>query len=711
MFEKIRRRIGKLVAGSVTNLVEKYDQNWFVRFMKIALNEDMGRGASIGDPMAQHAWVNIAVSVRAKNIARAPFRIYQGDEEVTSGEVFDLFKNVNPFMSRYQLWEATDSWLDTRGECIWIFENGYQVGVPKEIYPVDPRNFEHKLDKTGREIVLWIYKQGEDEIPFLPDELIHFYAWNMWDPFRGVNPCKALASELDQDWLADKSNTALLRNGSVPQGVLSAGDEVTISKEVATEVRDRWEKEHRGADRSHRVSVLGNGMKYQSIHLSNSDMEYFKMKGWNRQTILAKYGVNPRVVSASEDSSPLSGKDTLEQMKAFWSLTLIPQSMLIEDKVETAFFDKYAKELRGAFDHSAIPELQEEEDARFTRYITAAAGGVMLINEAREKLGFEEPVPWGDTWWKPMMLSPVDEPPPTRDVTPNPPALPPPKKIYEIALKLPKEREIVIKISPYPEAYKIAHWWKIAKGEDEIEKEFKDELHDWFWEQRKRALLLIAPDKAKAETDLEFIQGELFEESYWLAQEQQLKDISTKYFIMGIEMTGRELETLFKDLGVSVAESFNIYETGAYNKLLDRVNKGALSEITETVRKDLRDKIGQALTEGLSERQTAELVRGVYNKAGNRAATIARTELGGIINDSRFEGFVAVGFKYHSWLSARDGTVRHPPKSDFDHTNDGEIVKLGDRFSNGLRYPNDIDGDAGNVINCRCITLPEEKDG
>ena len=39
---------------------------------------------------------------------------------------------------------------------------------------------------------------------------------------------------------------------------------------------------------------------------------------------------------------------------------------------------------------------------------------------------------------------------------------------------------------------------------------------------------------------------------------------------------------------------------------------------------------------------------------------------------------------------------------------DGEIVKIDEYFSNGLRYPNDIDGAAENVIRCRCTVLPEE---
>jgi hypothetical protein len=55
------------------------------------------------------------------------------------------------------------------------------------------------------------------------------------------------------------------------------------------------------------------------------------------------------------------------------------------------------------------------------------------------------------------------------------------------------------------------------------------------------------------------------------------------------------------------------------------------------------------------------------------------------------------------WLSSRDGKVRSFAAGDeFDHTNDGEIVPIDDLFSNGLMYPLEPNGEAGNVINCRC---------
>jgi uncharacterized protein with gpF-like domain len=51
------------------------------------------------------------------------------------------------------------------------------------------------------------------------------------------------------------------------------------------------------------------------------------------------------------------------------------------------------------------------------------------------------------------------------------------------------------------------------------------------------------------------------------------------------------------------------------------------------------------------------------------------------------------------WLSAGDAQVRET------HAIDGEVIGFDESFSNGLEYPGDPAGDAGEVINCRCVCL------
>ena len=69
-----------------------------------------GETERISDPYRSHSLVNIAVSTLMRNIGRASFRITRDGEFVTSGPVFDLFRDVNPVMNRFDLWKVTSAW-------------------------------------------------------------------------------------------------------------------------------------------------------------------------------------------------------------------------------------------------------------------------------------------------------------------------------------------------------------------------------------------------------------------------------------------------------------------------------------------------------------------------------------------------------------------------------------------------------------------------
>ncbi|MEA1910803.1 MAG: hypothetical protein U9N32_03885 [Spirochaetota bacterium] len=65
-----------------------------------------GETERISDPCRSHSLVNIAVSTLMRNIGRVSFRITRDGEFVTPGPVFELFRDVNPVMNRFDLWKV-----------------------------------------------------------------------------------------------------------------------------------------------------------------------------------------------------------------------------------------------------------------------------------------------------------------------------------------------------------------------------------------------------------------------------------------------------------------------------------------------------------------------------------------------------------------------------------------------------------------------------
>ena len=360
-----------------------------------------------------NAWVNIAVNILIRNIARADFTIKKGGNDITDGPIYNLFRKPNPSLSRYDLWKETAAWWFLEGEAFWWFGSDYSGGLPKEIIILDPRKMRHEGELSGgldfgfKNIAKrWFYHTGFELIPILADELIHFREWNPWNAVRGVNPLVSLALELDQDYYANKANSQLLKNNAIPHGILKT--EQTLRPEEADQIERRWESKYGQVKAGRKIAVLGKGTNFEPLSFTPEVVKLFELKRWNLYTILAKYGIPPRVANISDKSTALSGKDTAEQHSAFWKYTLIPILRQFEQILESQFFIRLGIKERGVFDLWDIPELQESEDAQSKRDIAEITAGLKTINDVLLERG-KEPKPWGDVWYRPQNLVPTSQ--------------------------------------------------------------------------------------------------------------------------------------------------------------------------------------------------------------------------------------------------------------------------------------------------------------
>jgi len=711
LFRRAASGIVQRAATSVSSYLRKYDVNWWVRHLNIAHQEDTAGGYRVGDPMRQHAWVAIGVDYCGRNFARAPFTLYNGDTVVESGADYDLFRDVNPFMSSHQLFRATESWLKIAGEAFWVYDPFAPriMGHPKEIYVFPANKMEHRTDRNG-DITQWVFKGDKQDIPFTVDQVVHFAYWNKWNAFRGVSPLSVLDMEMSMDSVSNKSNLSMIMNGSIPDGVLTSDQRV--SAEEATEIRDRWVKEHGGPERKNRLHVLGQGVTYQAISVTAADMEFHTMKRWNRGTILARIGVPGILVGATDDKAPLSGPDTKFQKQVFWNETLMPDQVLIQDKLRTDYFRRFAPTLEGRFDNSGIPELQIDETERHTRLREDIRAGLLTPNEAREELDME-PYDGGDVAYMPMAMTPVKTEAERNEPKPIPPMLAaPPVEEPKFAIGA----RIIEKAPTYTKEFKDAHWKAFTDGWEVLEAEYDKKLKSWVYGIRKHVLEALDAKGVTEQlrygidymfSDIKDVSDALdaIESSYWDKQTAVLREMSEPQFRKAMTFAEGALVQLFGEVDIPIAVSWSIFDTQAVEMVARRVDE--LSKITTTINGKVGSIIEDAITNGWSEKETADVLREKFNFASNRMATVARTEIGNVLQDSRIAGFMDVGVTKTEWLSSRDAVVRtHPYNHTEEYNNANGPVLIGEPFPNGLMYPNDPAGEAGNVINCRCVSLP-----
>ena len=120
----------------------------------------------------------------------------------------------------------------------------------------------------------------------------------------------------------------------MPKGLLKT-DQVLTEAEAELLART-WDKKYAHGMKN-RVAVLGKGTEYQPLTFSPDVLKLYDMKKWNLYTLLAKYGIPPRVANIEDSKSSLSGTDTDSQHRAFWNYTLIPLLKNFEEVLEINF--------------------------------------------------------------------------------------------------------------------------------------------------------------------------------------------------------------------------------------------------------------------------------------------------------------------------------------------------------------------------------------
>jgi SPP1 gp7 family putative phage head morphogenesis protein len=159
----------------------------------------------------------------------------------------------------------------------------------------------------------------------------------------------------------------------------------------------------------------------------------------------------------------------------------------------------------------------------------------------------------------------------------------------------------------------------------------------------------------------------------------------------------------FKAVKPRLNKRFDLFATlrGAEEDLLERVflaSQATLARVDTSIK--------TLLTKGYQSGKGINYVSNLLVKRFDQLQTweaqrIARTEIHNSHNTAVMDTYNEYGVEYTMWIAADDERTRE------SHLEiNGEIIRLGDTYSNGLRFPGDTDGPIEEWINCRCSNAP-----
>jgi HK97 family phage portal protein len=264
--------------------------------------------------------------------------------------------------------------------------NGYayidrdRAGRPLELLILDPRN----VSATKYNGELWyLYQPSNSKPRKLPAvDVLHWKGLG-FDGVVGYPVLEYMADSLGLAVGARDYSARYFRNNTNPGGVLEHPGKLTdIGRR---NMRESWERLHRGLDNVHKVAILEEGVKYNAFQSNARDAQLLESRQFDAREIANIFGVPSHKLG---DSSKVAYNSLGEENQSYWNDTLSSWFTMISQENH----DKLLSEKEKAagthcidFDYSAIQRANPE--AQMTYATKGFAGGIMTQNEARATIG------------------------------------------------------------------------------------------------------------------------------------------------------------------------------------------------------------------------------------------------------------------------------------------------------------------------------------
>ncbi len=616
------------------------------------------------------------------------------------------------------------------GNAYWILErsgpfdsNGVRTGLPTGIRVVHPENILYVyLDRDSLEPIQydWTDRIGRHhQSPWT--DVVHFRDLTLdTQALFGFPRGAAALLDMVTDGEASEFVRQVMGNNGSP--ALIIGVDGVKTEQQARDADERWHETAVKRGQRGRVRFMPGLQKVEQIGFNLRELEFPDLRQISREDICAAFGVDPRMISvasAKGTEAGLSGQQYQEARRRLYLQTGAPIMLDIESELNLSYCPEFGP-VKARFSPDAISDITEDEEQTSVRITREWQAGVISREEARKTRNRPEKLPPTDHIISPRgtvvmtvvdadRVAAADAEAKVNPPTPSAGALPPGAPKPPVAPPDPAAKSRIVKrsVALSPDQ-RTALWQAFDTRATKEEAQYRRTAVALFSSERDtvRSLCDRAALRSRAgdATDPPPATPEQIEllrraiEDMYGERSPVYEAWASRYLQLVRETMLSASADLHATAGVEHQENPKLVR--AYHARADRLAQ----YVTETTATQIMGAIEAGHTAGMGIRQIADLIdSSVFEgQAPARSQTIARTESAGALNEGEYVAAHATGvLQSKSWLSQRDGDVR---ESHVECDSDG-FIDLDAAFSNGLRYPGDPDGDAEDVINCRCAQL------
>lgn len=321
--------------------------------------------------------VYACVRILAETIASLPLHTYRytssGKEKAADHSIYYLLHSEpNPEMTSFVFRETLMGHLLLWGNAYaQIIRDGR--GRVVALYPLLPNKMVVHRNDQGQ--LYYQYDSGGQSYFLKTYEVLHIPGLG-FDGLVGYSPIAMAKNAIGMAIATEEYGAKFFANGANPGGVL---EHPGVVKDPAR-VRDSWNAVYQGSTNAHRVAVLEEGMKFQSIGIPPEQAQFLETRKFQINEIARIFRIPPHMIGDLEKSS---FSNIEQQSLEFVMYTLDPWVLRWEQAIQKALFsDSEKRQFFVKFNVDGL--LRGDYQGRMNGYAVARQNGWLSSNDIRE---------------------------------------------------------------------------------------------------------------------------------------------------------------------------------------------------------------------------------------------------------------------------------------------------------------------------------------
>ena len=701
-------------------------------------SQSAGNLTRLDQPYGQSAWVRAAVNHIAGEISGRPLKFYSGEQEFDNLQLAEWWAKpalgpktrgvVQPRLPISDVLRDLSAWASLEGEFFICLDDAWLLATASRT-PQSPflvaRPDRMRLVVAGGELQGYEYTAtGGRRLVFLPEQVIHWKAFNPHDDWRGMGAMRAASVAAEGAFSTGIYIRDLMRNNG-DQGfiVIGKGGVVTDPQKeaIVADLRAKRSALRRGVAMD--LFMTGDvSVERPPERAASTDLNVGK--GMSHQEIFVAFGIPPSMCEVKASYSIGKESDYYQLI----TRTCQPQGVAIASALASVASRQAGQELNGELEWDDHPVMIEVRNSRIEVALKLWGVG-MPMKQANDYLGlgmnsftgwevgylpFSVAAVGSDSAANAAPIAPATDPSNDPALAEPPAEDPAVEQLRLVLLSRQRNCQRVQSAAAIEPEFKVFSC--TCHGEDGVSMKGRSESEIRLWKSHmSQRMETLKTFESGIRRELMDARGDtLWKLTHVLGKsvtKAAAADIvfDKEKFKSGLLATMRKREQaalekagqqLYTELGKD--DPFKYPPAKALDFLRERENR--LGDASDAIHSTIKSTLEDGLNAGETQEQLASRVRSAFNGiADGRARTIAATEVAVCYGVARDTAMQEAGVPFKGWLTSGNSNVRAAHAAA-----NGQTVPLDEPFvvdGEQLMHPGDPSGSAGNVINCHCVSI------